>query len=183
MRLGLHGPGQVHRRQGHDAATLHAHEHRAILGAQGREQHATVAAFEITDDDLLARASWPRCGEPATVAREHGDFHPAGADRAQGPRCEGRDIDTQPARAAGGTRQLAVSGALPAVARQSSGRRRSGGGVAAVVEGHRLLRVRAPHQRTQRQGRERHAALHAAPRCGTCISASTSASTRIGLEM
>ena len=105
----------------------------------------------------------------------------AGAGRAQDPRCEARDIDAQPARAAGGTRQQAVFGALPAVGRQGSGRRRSSGGVAAVVEGDGLLRVRAPHQQPQRQGYERDAALHAAPHGVACISASTSASTRIGL--
>ena len=59
-----------------------------------------------------------------------------------------------------------------------AGRRGGGGGIAAVIEGNGLLRVRASHQHPQRQGRERQAALHAGL---TCSSASTSASTRIGL--
>ena len=165
------------------AATLHVHENRAILGAKGRKQHAHAVGLDAADDDLVARAGVARRGEPAAGVRVHlDDFHVlAVADRAQDPRCEARDIDAQPARAAGGTRQQAVFGALPAVGRQGSGRRRSSGGAAAVVEGDGLLRVRAPHQQPQRQGRERGATLHAAPRGVACISASTSASTRIGL--
>ena len=73
--LGLHGLGQVHGRDGHVAAALHAHEHRAILGAQGRKQHALSCRTRQSDDDLLARAGVAPRGERATVAREHGDFH------------------------------------------------------------------------------------------------------------
>jgi len=75
------------------------------------------------DDNLLGWTGVARRGERATVVRVHGDFHGLpGAGCAQDPRCEARDIDAQPARAAGGARQLAVFGALPAVGRQGSGR-------------------------------------------------------------
>ncbi len=146
------------------AAALHAHEHRAILGAQGRKQHLAGGRCRGADDDLLARAGMARRGEPATVVRVHGDFHRPvwSASHAQDPRCEARDIDAQPARAAGGARQLAVFGALPAVGRQASRRRRSGGGVAAVVEGDGLLRVRAPL--SSHSARATSAALRFTPR-------------------
>ena len=143
VALGLHGLGQVHGLDGHPAAALHAHEHRTILGAQGRKQHV-ARGLAGADDDMLARTGMATRGEQATVVRVHGNFHSLpGAGRFQDPRCEARDIDAQPARTAGGARQLAVFSALPAVGRQASGRRRSGGGVAAVVEGYGLLRVRA----------------------------------------
>ena len=57
-------------------------------------------------------------------------------------------------------------------------RRRHGGGIAAIVEGDRLPRLYARSQQPQRQGHERYAELHAGL---ACSSASTRASTRIGL--
>ena len=134
------------------------------------------------DDDLVARAGVARRGEPAAGVRVHVDFHVPRLLAA--PRIRGAKGATSMRSQHG---LPAARGSRPSSARcqPSAGRAAgvvgSGSGVAAVVEGDGLLRVRAPHQQPQRQGRERGATLHAAPRGVACISASTSASTRIGL--
>ncbi len=180
--IGLHGPGQVRGHDGHDAATLHVHEHRAILGAKGRKQRAHAAELDAADDDLLARAGMARRGERAAGARVTrrllspggGWPRPGSAVRSARHRCA----------ASTGCRRHAAAGRLrraasrrPAGQRASSQQRRHRSG---SRRGRAPARARSPPAATAPGPRARRYASRRVSRC-RLHSASTSASTRIGL--